>query len=532
MFGGTPSRAVAFFGTALSVVVASKHVKLKGLARNITRRRKWTSQRREKAGASHENAPAYDVPTGDAAESSGAAEIHPSSVQSTVQNDGSQVATSVFAEGQEDEQNTEPAGGLDRVAAPGVPRELPKSAAEQQKVRRKKYVRFRGEDENDYTKGPIRMVLAFDGIEKGAALLLNLDFSQKIQAALIARRTLQAAEQAAAAERWRWRQLISRIGGEIGNLELMIGVTRDQSVMSFSDEYLAKVEAGKEDVKKLEGFLSAVQQQYQLVDVQLQSKAEMLRDYHEDVDKYLEEAFVAARLMAHAAAESSAASEEFCFEAMYEQYCRNGFTLSEGESGAAGGTRNPAEALDKTDPNEQVRAKAEADFHDARRKLVEAQEAFDMRRGIDAHEQLNLGDEEPVQLEYSLRWVQRGRELTQALIKAEEEEHKARQAALDAGVVIADQYQSSNFRDHPDDGYRESYENNAIAQVPRKRITEWIARIPDSADPEEQELAMRPEIDNWSAGYVDIGDSRSLVGDSSQQKKIKGWAEICNRVGR
>ncbi|PIB02238.1 hypothetical protein CB0940_00259 [Cercospora beticola] len=512
-------------------------MRLRGFAQNFSRWRGWAGRKKEHVGTRQENVATCNVPPDEAVVSDVTQELHSSSVQGTVQDETLQRPIAVVADSQDMHQGTQPPPVPVAPAAEPA-QEVPVNPAEQRKARRKRCIRFRGEDEDDYTKGPIRIVDAFDGIENVASLLLNLDLSRKIQAALSARRDLQTAERVAIDERSRWQQLGGRIGGEFGNLELMIRVVRDQSVMIFSDQYLAEVEASKQNVKKLEGFLSAVHEQYLLVDMRLQSKIEALRSCREDVDQYLEEAFVVARLMPPAPAEASPVFEEFDFKSMYEHYCQHGYTLDEGELilGRDGlvvnGPNAPTDIVGQIDPGEQKKRDTEAAFDEARRKLGEAQEAFDMRRGIDAHEQLNLGDEEPVQLEYSLRWVQRGRELTQALIKAEEEEHKARQAALDAGVVIADQYQSSNFRDHPDDGYRESYENNAIAQVPRKRITEWIAKIPDSADPEEQELAMRPEIDNWSAVYVDIGDSRSLVDDSSQQNKIKGWAEICNRMGR
>ncbi|GIZ40857.1 hypothetical protein CKM354_000417900 [Cercospora kikuchii] len=538
MAGGTSSRAVAVLATTLSVAIASKkHIRLRGFAQNFSRRRGWTSRKKEHIRTRQENVATCNVPPDEAVVSDVTQELHNSSVQRTVQDETPQRPMAVAADSQNIDLGTQPPGV--RVGPASEPaQEVPVNPAEQRKARRKKCIRFRGEDEDDYTKGPIRIVGAFDGIENVASLLLNLDLSQKIQAALSARRDLQTAERVAIDERSRWQQLGDRIGGEIGNMELMIRVVRDQSVMIFSDQYMAEVEASKQDVENLKGFLSAVHHQYLLVDMRLQSKIEALRSYREDVDRYLEEAFVVARLMPPAPAKASPVFEEFDFKSMYEHYCQHGFTLDEGElifghdGLVVNGPNAPADIVGQIGPDEQEKRDTEDAFDAARRKLERAQEAFDMRRGIDAHEQLNLCDEEPIQLEYSLRWVQRGRELTPALIKAEKEEHKARQAALDAGVVIADQYQSSNFGDHPDDGYRESYENNAIAQVPRKRIAEWLARIPDSADPEEQKLAMRPEIDDWSAGYVDIGDSRSLVGDSSQQKKIKGWAETCDRMGR
>lgn len=89
-----------------------------------------------------------------------------------------------------------PSGNMEKSAPASVMEQSdqgarPASYLDEQVKREKKYLAFDGEDETDYTEGPVRLVMAFDGIkEHYGALLLNLEFSQKLQAALNAERKL------------------------------------------------------------------------------------------------------------------------------------------------------------------------------------------------------------------------------------------------------------------------------------------------------------------------------------------------------
>lgn len=61
-------------------------------------------------------------------------------------------------------------------------------------------LQFESEDESDYTDGPVRLVTATDSAKPCAALLMNLDLSKKIQAAIHCEREFEGSERKTMAE--------------------------------------------------------------------------------------------------------------------------------------------------------------------------------------------------------------------------------------------------------------------------------------------------------------------------------------------
>ena len=62
-------------------------------------------------------------------------------------------------------------------------------SVDEQAIRDQNYIKYEGEDESDYTAGPVRIVFANDGVkDECGALLLNLDLSSKIRKAIWAQR--------------------------------------------------------------------------------------------------------------------------------------------------------------------------------------------------------------------------------------------------------------------------------------------------------------------------------------------------------
>ncbi|PIB01129.1 hypothetical protein CB0940_00203 [Cercospora beticola] len=408
-----------------------------------------------------------------------------------------------------------------------------------QALRRVKYLKFCGEDENDYTRGPIRIVDASDGVENVSSLLLNLDFSRKVQAAIQSQREVRALEKSAVGEHHRWRDLISQITMQIADLNIRILMATDEREVNDDEDTEEDLPSLRKEVHKLEGFQEAVQYQIRLVEAGIEAQKEHLHICQEKVNAYLEEAFVAAKLMESAPADIEPDFDAMDLEAEFGQYCKEmdeefpGWDADEKPPGDA--ESQPAATIpDDQDPARQQKMQAQVTWQQAHLKFRKAQEAFDAREEDADQDRCRAEEANEDPLDWSLRWVQRGRELTRALIEAEEEESRARAAAEEAGVDVAQHYQKSRFQDHASDGYGSGYERGGITQAPRERIFEWMSQIPDgeAGDPNKQELVPRPEIDDWNYEDIAINESRSVIDDDPGRQKIDSWSRACGRGGR
>ncbi|KAM3418529.1 hypothetical protein BST61_g4507 [Cercospora zeina] len=407
----------------------------------------------------------------------------------------------------------------------------------EQAARAKKHTIFYGEAETDYTRGPIRIVDAFDGVEDVSSLLLNLDLSAKIQAVICSRRDLQAAKVEAAVGIHQWLQLQSDVGYKIGSLKIRLSVAEDQS--EIDPEEVDNVEAWRRELKRLEAFKDRISRTFSEIDAQVQWYDERLHRNHAAVEGYLEEAFVAARLVDAAPSEDDTGFDYHDFDVVYRDFCENQYVDQEGRSGDDGQAsqdQEPAlrplgEIPNDQDPVWQQKRQAQNTWYEAHLELQKAQEAFDARTDDEWEDRQRAEEAQEDSIEWSLRWIQRGRELTRALIEAEEQHEKAREAAQEAGVEVAVHYQKSQFRDHASDGYGSEYERGGIAQAPRERILDWMISIPDAADPGKQESSPSPETDDGSCEYIGLSQSRSVIEDGAQRRQIDSWSKACGRRG-
>ncbi|KAF2214949.1 hypothetical protein CERZMDRAFT_95325 [Cercospora zeae-maydis SCOH1-5] len=412
--------------------------------------------------------------------------------------------------------------------------------AAEQAARRKKYIRFLEEEESDYTQGPIRIVDAFDGVGNVASMLLNLDFSRKVQRVLQAQRGLRDAQQSAIGERHQWRDLQSQIMSKVAELNLRILMANSSSEVDHSEDFAEDVPHLRREVQKYEAFQTAVQQQSQLVEAHIQAQIDHLHACQASVNAYLEEAFVEARLMDPAPMDIEPVFDEMDLEGMFDQYCKqeqaelpDGDAENEGRSGDIR-IRPAANDANVQDPAWQQKTQAQKTWYEAHLQLQKAQEAFDARTDDEWKDRQRAQEAQEAQedsLEWSLRWIQRGRELTRALMEAEAEHEKAREAAQEAGVEVAVHDQKSQFRDHASDGYGSGYERGGIAQAPRERILDWVSLIPDAADPGKQESMPRPQTEVGSCEDMGVSQSRSVIDDGAQRRKIDSWSKACGRRG-
>ena len=115
------------------------------------------------------------------------------------------------------------------------------------------------------------------------------------------------------------------------------------------------------------------------------------------------------------------------------------------------------------------------------------------------------------------------REATKLLIQAEEELEQAREYARELGLTLSSYDQESCFVDYPDDGYRESLENQWIAHVDRGQIERWMAL--------EDEKPEEIECDEWDSKTVEIWDSVSAIADTPKgRKRIARWRSMCENL--
>jgi hypothetical protein len=140
---------------------------------------------------------------------------------------------------------------------------------------------------------------------------------------------------------------------------------------------------------------------------------------------------------------------------------------------------------------------------------------------------LEMGELDYTMTEFELRDIERVQRLTQELITAEESYKAAKTYAKDLGLPHFDPYQTSDFVDRDDDGYRESEEAEEVTGVDRSRIQRWQygvahARMTNRGLRNDAELT---EIDEWDARTVDIDDSASAVDVDRYCSKIELWAK-------
>lgn len=409
------------------------------------------------------------------------------------------------------------------------------SPAELRRARQAKWATFDGEDESDYTTGPIRIVAASDGVGNFASLLLNLSLSEAIQCAIQAERELEELELSVPVERLNWLNLESRVHDKIADLELQLLISkgREKSTPEVDYELTVDVEASRDDLKRLKAFRGATRREHEELDIRIQHKKDELRILQKAVNAYLEEAFVDAKLIRPAPKTKEPAFQEWDLDTVFDDFVRLEYIETvdqpEDEPGRSDDIDLPSVANTTIDDNPTAQQKQQARdaYYEAQCKLQEAQESFDNRADFEYREMQIVKDEDA--LEFSHRCIRRGRELTRALIEAEEAEAKARAAAERAGINLPQQ--EPGFRDRADDGYGSDYERGGIAQAPRGRIFEWMALIPDAADPHKQDILPRPEADDWNYRDMDFGESRSVIDEGSQRRKIDKWSIACSRGG-
>jgi hypothetical protein len=397
-----------------------------------------------------------------------------------------------------------------------------------QAMRDLQYLRFNGEDEWDYTEGPVRIVDANEGAKDCAALLLNLDFSGRIQRALRAQREFLKEErqlyghmEKSTAFEWKIQLEISSHSSKILDLEQVNG-TEDQRA-SLEDER-----------STLEAMLENSKNEGELRQTRLNEMATNLRAIQTEVNAYLEEAMVHACFFEPPSDEPDTPIPEMDLQEEFQKFRAERDRekgIFDEEPATLDTSRQHLEAP-PLDPEDQAKLELGQAYWKAHQNLQGAQWAFDRRvqtreEEFQANREAALRGEEPMDASregFDARWVIRIQELTRELIEAEAALEQAKYAAVEGGADIGGDDQMSCFLDDVDDGYTLSFEQDMIIGAPEQQIHDWLADVPEDAGPDTNDS---PEIDDWHMREVEWSDSVSMLEwDSEKRKRIDKWETI------
>ena len=173
--------------------------------------------------------------------------------------------------------------------------------------------------------------------------------------------------------------------------------------------------------------------------------------------------------------------------------------------------------------------------------LMRAQAEFDDRdqdydRKLDEFKQLEEeGGFECTRTDFDCRQLQHKRELTRVLTRAGEVYENAKVQANKHAVPSSERPESdySTFADRDDDGYRESAEACAVADVDRGRIESWMSCVPAIQDElfREDVQPYATDVNEWDARLpIDMWESISTFDTIGYAAKISRWQSHCRNV--
>ncbi|KJY00732.1 hypothetical protein TI39_contig315g00018 [Zymoseptoria brevis] len=153
---------------------------------------------------------------------------------------------------------------------------------------------------------------------------------------------------------------------------------------------------------------------------------------------------------------------------------------------------------------------------------------------IARHERkLAAGEEVEDIQEMYLRHFHETRRLTQEFAKAEEDYYKAKDAALAAGVDLREEGLGSGFLDYPDDGYRLSEAKEDAGPVDHIRIANWVETVSSHEIEIENQIEGEAAgvIEDWDAESIEMCDSRSMVAEGPERRRILKWEALLRSQG-
>ena len=178
-----------------------------------------------------------------------------------------------------------------------------------------------------------------------------------------------------------------------------------------------------------------------------------------------------------------------------------------------------------SDPMEEVKL--------TRQKLSDVQMEFDQQQQIreqqtrEYRQAQQEGLAQYPEIELDLYHVQQGRQITRALIEAEEAYDTARAKARGLGLLGNEPDQESNFVERTDDGVTNTCNPAFIAaNFNPTFIQAWAEIVSQSQEKGDTE----PDVEDWDARTVTMSDSMSVIAYHKDRRRIDRWRYICDSV--
>jgi hypothetical protein len=409
---------------------------------------------------------------------------------------------------------------------------------EAQAVRNKAYLAFDCEEEDDYTDGPARFVLAVDGIKHCAALLMTYELSKKIQKAIHRHRKYLRAENAGISQRQSLSRLENGVRREISSCSTRLAILEEENRLDSEDGR----KLGKQ-LETLELMLSDVQGRREAVLADVEFQARQLWSLQAAANVGLKEAFICANLMERVEEESEPESERLDVHQEYENFCRK-LETAHGEyfefAGPPLDTNTEHLEIPPASEEEQARQEVINALWAAKETLDLARRDFEERKNIRAREfqanQAAADRGEPTTDatpdDFDVRWVVRYGELTRDLINAEAAYAEIKRSAFEAGVPLPFEDNETVCEAMEEDdgvGYTISKEQELVASVPSPTVRRWLDKVPEGVEVGSPSFGDggRSQSDEWEAEEVGISDSVSLVAEGRERARIDRWRKAC-----
>lgn len=412
---------------------------------------------------------------------------------------------------------------------------IPSNPADQQLVRNQCYVVFRGEDETDYTEGPVRLINATDGIKECTALLMRLELSGKIQNSIQAQHHFAKSRRIATQQRDVMLNYEIELDAEISDHKFRLSEAADAE----NEAEHAKIE---QELEYLEMMVQDAKARREEIEANIQTEKDLLLEHQAEVNADLEEAFIVGNLLAPEEEQQDPPVEELNVQNEYQLFRKRlaeyGNTDDYDDSIAPLGTVEENYKAPELSEEEKAQETLKENYWDAYQRLREAQHAFDCKerdRAIQLQANYDasargMPTTDPSEDAFDLRWLKRFQELTHELLEAEVALSDAKAAARDADVdipVLNDQ--ASGFRDDVDDGYRLSFEQDCVDSAPRQKVDGWLEAV-DRAEAGSPSFNDGSECsDEWEADEVQVSDSVSVVAEGTERRRIDKWRKTCGR---
>lgn len=406
---------------------------------------------------------------------------------------------------------------------------------EAQAIRNTSYLHFEGEDESDYTQGPVRFIFGSDGVQECGALLMTMTLSKQIQRTIREQHEFERAELAALRQDQAYSRFDNKIGIEVANCRSKRAGARGVDA--------EKEAAMEQQIEILELLQDDIKSRQRTMHMNLGTQAEELRNTQAVANAIFEEAFVCARLIEDGDKDPLPKVEELDLETEYAAFCerlKNAYDDTDMVPAAPplDTSRDNEDEIPVLTEEEQAHQDIINALWVSKETLDQARRDFEEREILRAQEyQANAvafdrgeptTDDSPEA--FDVRWVKRYGELTRALIDAEAAYAEVKRTAFDAGMTLPFVDNETVFEGMITDGvgYTVSKEQELVDSVPSPTVRQWLSKVPEDISVGSPADQPESEAGEWEAEEVGISDSVSLVAEGKERARIDRWRKACD----